>query len=186
MRILVFVGPSGSGKSTLIRELHRRGIVEVMPSWTTRPRRDDEAEEDVDHLFVGNEDFDELEKASHFLETVELFGFRYGLPAINPSSVDRIPAISVRAHLLDLVAEHFPDHVVYQIESRLEVARERITRRGGSRLEMEARLDSFTAELAFGRARCSRSFDTSDPSADVAGAVERAIEEDFQVERSRS
>src|SRR6476660_9759614 len=41
--LLVFIGPSGSGKSTIVRTLVERRVVTVHPTWTTRPRRADEA-----------------------------------------------------------------------------------------------------------------------------------------------
>ncbi len=110
-----------------------------------------------------------------------MFGFRYGLPVIIPPANDRIPAISVRAPLLDLVSAHFPDHIVYQVESSLEAVSERIEARHVPRTEVQARLDSYADELALGRQLCHRAFDTSVPLAEVAGAVEHAIAEDFQI-----
>jgi guanylate kinase len=184
MTLLVFIGPSGAGKSTLIRQLDDCGAITATPSWTTRPRRADEAGDDVDHRFVDDAEFTAAHESGHFLEVVELFGWRYGLPALLPSQDDKVSLISVRAPLLHLVDAHFPDHVVYQIEAGLEVARERIARRGGSPAEQAARLSAYADEVTAGRRLCDRCFDTSDPSLEVAGAVLRAIEEDFQIGRA--
>jgi len=184
MKVLVFIGPSGSGKSTLIRELHLREIVEVMPSWTTRPRREDEAGGDIDHRFVTDGEFSKLHDDGYFLEAIEMFGFRYGLPPISSPRNGRIPAILVRAPLLDLVSKHFPNHVIYQIESSLEAVSQRMEARQIPRSEMEGRLSAYADELALGRQICHRLFDTSDPLAEVADEVERAIAEDFQLDGS--
>jgi guanylate kinase len=184
MKVLVIIGPSGSGKSTLIRELHRREIVEVMPSWTTRPRREDESGGDFDHRFVTDEEFSKLHDDGYFLEAIDMFGFRYGLPAVTPPQNNRIPAILVRASLLGLVSIHFPNHVIYQIESSLEAVSQRLEARQIPRSEREGRLRGYADELALGRQICHRRFDTSDQLAEVTDAVERAIAEDFQLDGS--
>ena len=181
MKMLVFIGPSGGGKSTLIRVLQARGVVAVTPSWTTRPRRSDESEDDTDHRFLTDAEFTVLQNAGFFLEVVEMFGFRYGLPAPEPSD-DAVPVISVRAPLLGLVDEHFPNHVVYQVEASLDVARERMRARGDSRVEQDARLAAYAEEVARGRQLCDRVFDTSGPVRDVADAVASAIAEDFNID----
>ncbi|MDQ3981811.1 MAG: hypothetical protein M3271_03915 [Actinomycetota bacterium] len=178
MKVLVFIGPSGSGKSTLVRELHDRGIVDVMPSWTTRPRRREEAGEGVEHRFVSDAEFGRLEASGFFLEAVEMFGSRYGLPAITTSHAGSIPAIVVRAPLLRLVAKHFPDHVVYQIESDLETVSRRLRRRGAD-ADMPARLAGYAGELVLGRERADRIFDSGGLPEDAVRDVQRAIEDDF-------
>ena len=180
MKILVFIGPSGSGKSTLIRQLQRRGIVEVTPSWTTRPPRENEAGAGIDHRFVSEERFSELQADGFFLEVIEMFGFRYGLPTVHTPAKGKVPAILVRAPLLELVSAHFPEHVVYQIESSLDLARERLAARQVSDSESQRRLASFADEVVQGRRLCHRVFDSSSPMPEVVDALERAIAEDFQ------
>ena len=58
-RVLVVIGPSASGKSSLVRELHRRRVIRVLPTWTTRPRRADERDGSLEHRFVSDERFGE-------------------------------------------------------------------------------------------------------------------------------
>ena len=72
--VLVVIGPSASGKSTAVRELHRRGVAHVHPTWTTRPRRPDEGDGTLEHRFVTDAMFDELDAAGFFLGTVVLPG----------------------------------------------------------------------------------------------------------------
>ena len=179
MKVLALIGPSGSGKTSLLRELHRHGVVEVTPSWTTRPPRSHEIGDDVGHRFVAREQFSKLELQGFFLEVVELFGFRYGLPDIKSPSNGRIPAISVRASLLDLVSTHFPNNIVYQIESSLELVRDRIGAREAPPAETQIRLQSYGDELSLGRQLCHRTFRALDPVSEVAEKVIRAIEVDF-------
>lgn len=184
MKVLVFIGPSGTGKSTLLRALHRDGVIDVVPSWTTRPRRNEETGGDIDHRFVGSAEFDELEGRGYFLEVIEMFGFRYGLPAVGPPKNGKVPAILVRAPLMELVVKHFPDHVVYQVEASLEDVRERLQSRRMPHTEMEARLAAFREELSLGRQLSDRRMDTSGPLSEVLSEARRAIAEDFQIERS--
>ena len=179
MKVLVFIGPSGSGKSTLIQELVRREEVVVTPSWTTRPPRANETGGDMNHRFVTDEEFTRLQNNGYFVEVIEMYGFRYGLPAIDLPPKDKIPAILVRAPLLHLVSAHYPEHIVYQIESDLETAIERVGARQTPRPEMEDRLRNYSDELALGRRLSHRVFDTAAPLAEVADSIERAIAEDF-------
>ena len=181
MKVLVFIGPSGSGKSTLLRELYRRGEILPTPSWTTRPRRRDEADDLIDHRFVTARRFSQLQEEGFFLEVIEMFGFRYGLPPVQPPVDERIPVISVRAELLDLVSKHFPDHVVYQFESTLQTASERVEARQSPALDVERRLRAFDDEVALGRLLAHRRFDTSGPLSELADLVGSAIAEDFQI-----
>lgn len=184
MRVLVFLGPSGSGKSTVVRALHRRGVIDVTPSWTTRPRRDDEVAGSVEHRFVSEEEFTVRERAGYFLEVVQPFGlpYRYGLPAVAARSDGRVPAIMVRAPLMPLVARHFPDHVAYQIEDSYERVRERMERRGVTGAELGTRLEGFEDERRQGRAVARRTFVNAGSVDALVTAVAAAIAEDIAVE----
>ena len=180
MKVLVLIGPSGSGKSALIQELARRGHILITPSWTTRPRRATETDGDVDHRFVTEEEFAQLQDDGYFVEVIGMYGFRYGLPRIEFPAIGKVPAISVRAVHLHLVSTHYPLHVIYQIESDLETAIKRVGAREISALEMEDRLGSHSDELARGRRLSKRVFDTAPPLAEVVKSIERAIAEDFE------
>ena len=184
MKVLVLIGPSGAGKSTLLRALHDDGVIEAIPSWTTRPRRPEEAGGDIDHRYVSVEEFDELKERGHFLEAIEMFGFRYGLPPIDPPPDDKVPAISVRVSLLDLVVRHFPDHVVYHVESSFDHVRARLEMRGMPRREKEERFAAYRHECSLGREVGDRRLDTSGPFSEVLSTAREAIAEDFQIERS--
>jgi guanylate kinase len=178
MRVLAVLGPSGSGKSTVVRELHRRGVIDVTPSWTTRPRRDDERDGSIEHRFVDEEEFSARQDAGYFLEVVQMFGlpYRYGLPAVEKPAEGLVPAIMVRAPLMPLVDQHFPGHVAYQIEDRYERAQERLARRGG---EPGTRLDRFEQECRLGREAAHRIFVNEGSIDDLVEAVADAVGQDF-------
>lgn len=181
MRVLAVLGPSGSGKSTVVRELHRRGVIEVIPSWTTRPRREDEVDGSIEHLFVDDEEFTATQDAGYFLEVVQMFGlpYRYGLPAVPEPADGRVPAIMVRAPLMPLVARHFPGHVAYQIEDDYQRARERLARRVTAATDLGTRLDGFDEECRLGRQAAHRTFVNGGSVGDLVEAVADAVLRDF-------
>jgi guanylate kinase len=182
VRVLAVLGPSGSGKSTVVRELHRRGLIEVTPSWTTRARREDEHAGSIEHRFVDGEEFAARHDAGYFLEVVQMFGLphRYGLPAVGEPADGRVPAIMVRAPLMPLVHRHFPGHVAYQIEDRLQRAEERLRRRAG---DLGTRLDGFEEECRLGREAAHRTFVNEGSIADLVEAVADAVGQDFDGQR---
>ena len=182
MRVLAVLGPSGSGKSTVVRELHRRGVIELTPSWTTRPRRDDEVDGSIEHRFVDDEEFTARQDAGYFLEVVQLFGlpYRYGLPPLEVPADARVPAIMVRAPLMPLVTRHFPGHVAYQIEDGYRRAEERLGRRAGA---LGTRLEGFEEECRLGREAAHRIFVNEGSIADLVDAVADAVGQDFDGHR---
>jgi guanylate kinase len=181
LRVLVVIGPSGAGKSTVVRSLQRRGIVEVTPSWTTRPRRDDEAHDTVEHRFVSEDTFSEHQRAGRFLEVVAPFGlpYRYGLPAIDPPSGGRVPLVMVRAPLLGLVGRHVAGHLTYQVEDSYDRARERLLARHLDPSVLGSRLEGYEWERVAGRRLAARVFVNRASTAALVDAVTDAIAEDF-------
>jgi guanylate kinase len=158
--VLIVIGPSASGKSTTVRELHRRGVLRVHPTWTTRPRRPDEIDGALEHRFVTDTDFDELETAGFFLGTVALPGlpYRYALPAVTPRDDGPLDAIMARAPFIELFVPYFPARLVYEIDDTRERARTRLIQRGSGEHEIDARLEGHQAEVEAGRQIASRSF----------------------------
>jgi guanylate kinase len=151
--VIVLIGPSGSGKSSSVRALSDRGVLRVHPTWTTRPRRSDEADGSVEHRFVSEEEFDRLVANGAFLDTVALFGLphRYGLPPIYWSSDGRMDAVMLRAPLVERFRKVVPDIFVLQIEDVAERAAGRLRERGGSDLDLQARIHDNEREIIAGR-----------------------------------
>ena len=184
MRILVVLGPSGSGKSTVVRAVHGRGLVAVTPTWTTRPRRPDEAHGSVEHHFVDEAEFEARRRAGRFLDTVRLFGlpYAYGLPAVERPSRGKVPLVIARAPVMPLVARHCPDYVAYQIEDGHDRARERLARRTDG--DLGTRLAGYEDERVQGRAFAHRVFVNNSSVAALVDAVAAALEEDFASDRT--
>ena len=175
--VLVVIGPSACGKSTAVRTLHQRGIVHVHPTWTTRPRRPDESAGSLEHRFVTDARFDDLEAAGCFLGTVALPGlpYRYALPRVAPSDEGPIHTIMARAPFVDLFAPHFPDRLVYEIDDTLERARRRLIERGSDAPEIDARLAGHQEEIEAGRRISSRSFANAGSLDDLVAAITAAL-----------
>lgn len=180
-RILVVIGPSGSGKSSVIGELHDRGIVAVTPSWTTRPPRQEEAERSVEHVFVDSEEFGDKEREGYFLRTVALFGLphKYGLPRIKRPSAGRIPTVMLRAPVMSMVPEFYPNTVVYQIEDTADRVRRRLAGRESRGERLGTRMADYRKEVDLGRDLAARTFVNSGSVTELADQVSRALEKDF-------
>ncbi len=167
--VVVFVGPSGSGKSSVVRELHRRGVLHVHPTWTTRPRRPDEVTGSLEHRFVSDATFDALCRQGFFIGTAALSGlpFRYGLPWLadhprpgepGPGGPGPADAVMLRTPVLARFAELVAHRVVYQIDDRPERVAARLLARHCPPAELQARLDDNRLEVAAGRQVADRVF----------------------------
>src|SRR4051795_2611147 len=130
--MIAVIGPSGSGKSSLVRELDRRGLVRLHPTWTTRPMRADEADGGGEHRFVSEEDFDALEADGFFLATASLFGlrWRYGLPHVAASGDERADLVMLRAPVVERVRRDLGLALVIQIVDEPRRVAERLRARG--------------------------------------------------------
>jgi guanylate kinase len=174
---LIVIGPSASGKSTAVRRLRESGVVQVHPTWTTRPRRPDEGAGSVEHRFVTDAIFDELEATDFFLGTVTLPGlpYRYALPKLTLTDHGPIHTVMARAPFLDLFAAHFSDPLVYEIDDTVDRARQRLIERGSDATEIEARLARHDAEIEAGRKIAARVFLNEGTLDDLVGAIAASL-----------
>lgn len=77
-RLFVIAAPSGAGKTTLVRALTRNHPqLRFSISYTTREKRRNEAH-GVDYIFVGDDEFLELEASGALLESAQVFDNYYG------------------------------------------------------------------------------------------------------------
>jgi guanylate kinase len=183
-RLLVIIGPSGAGKSTAVRRLEAEGLIEVTPTWTTRPPRRGEILACVEHRFVSEGEFERLERCGAFLGTVRLFGlpFRYGLPPIHRPAGGRVAAIMLRAALVPRLRELFADLTVYQVEDDRARVAERLQQRGREGAELGSRLADFEAEVALGRSMAQRVVVNADGPDMLVAALREALRLDFAAE----
>lgn len=172
--VLVIIGPSGSGKSALVRHLAGLDLLEVHPTWTTRPKRPDERFGSIEHRFVDPGTFDVLADAGFFLDTVELFGLphRYGLRPIHPVPSGRIDTVMLRAPLVErfrhVVARPLFVVAIEDDPVRLEA---RLRARGTAGAELEHRLADNEREVVLGRAVADLVLVNDATLDDLAGAA---------------
>lgn len=176
--LLLIIGPSGSGKSTLVRALVDAGVLRVHPTWTTRPRRRDEAEGSPEHRFVDDDTFDRLVAAGAFLDSVALFGlpYRYGLPPIERSDDRAVDAVMLRASLVGRFAEVITDPaIVFQIEDEPNRMACRLRERASSEAEFRCRIEDNRCEIVAGRAIAHRVFVNRGTVEELAHSVTEAL-----------
>ncbi|MDL2363173.1 MAG: hypothetical protein QFB86_02190 [Patescibacteria group bacterium] len=180
-KVLVVIGPSGSGKTTLVQCLSDQKLLEITPSWTTRPPRTDEMNAH-EHKFVSQQEFAKLQKEGFFLETARLFGlpYTYGLPRITHNNKAAVPAIMLRSMVLGSLGHHYKSPIIYQIESHRSITEIRLQLRGGNSLDFEKRMQSYVHEIADGRQRAHRIFKNTDSFEQLLESVQKALRMDFK------
>lgn len=156
--LVVLVGPSGAGKSTLARGLVTSGLVDLHPTWTTRPSRDGETTELSDHVFVDPAAFAAAEAAGRFVIVVELFGHRYGLPPLAATDGQRPSLLLGRTQLLPLLDPLHLDPLVYAVTAQEQALHARQDQRRLTQDEKRAR-DAYDREER--TLVASRIFDTT-------------------------
>lgn len=179
--VLGVIGTSGSGKSTIIRKLHDLGIIQVNPTWTTRPPRPDDEELGVEHVFVSDADFDRKAQNGDFIEVVSMFGlpFRYAVPRLAASRPGRPSLLMLRVSLLPLLVKHYPNHLLYHIEGEAADVASRLKKREAGGEALGTRIEDIAAELETGRAVAARIFVNKDIDKTVE-AIRQAVMEDFK------
>jgi len=182
--LLVIIGPSASGKSSVVRELARRGVIRVHPTWTTRPCRDDEAGISVEHRFVTEAAFDQLEGAGFFVATTTMFGlpYRYGLAPILLDAAGPIDTVMLRAPFVARLAQLAPTCVVYQISDTAKRTARRLAERGTPQQEVAARMADNRAEVEAGRGIARRVFVNEGPLSALVDQVAVTLASDVAQE----
>jgi guanylate kinase len=185
-KFLVIIGPSGVGKTSLVKALRDKGVVRPVPSWTTRPARPRESDEQIDHIFISEEEFERRAKEYFFLEDVAMFGlpYRYGLPPIDfPSDSGEVPVLLLRAPLVPLLQKHYNDFIIYQLEDTYDRVAGRLQDREKNGEQPGERLGMYEKEIASGRKIADRIIVNSDDLVSTVAKVEDAILQDFNKEK---
>jgi guanylate kinase len=180
-KLLVIIGPSGAGKSSVVQRLEQQGVVAVTPSWTTRPRRPDEASNTIEHRFVSEEIFYQKQAASYFLEVVQMFGlpYWYGLPRVEKPALNVVPAVMLRVNLVPLIGTYFDDFIVYQIDDELPKVAARLKARQADGQALGSRLADYQQEVAVGRKLANRVFTNDTTLEELTERIKRALVVDF-------
>lgn len=179
--LLVVIGPSGSGKSSAVQELSRRGLVDITPSWTTRPPRQGEISLCIEHRFVSEEEFSKQQEQGFFLEVVQLFNlpYRYGIPRLQQPKSQRVPLIMLRANLLSLLPKHYTNGIIYQIEDKLFKVEDRLRKRQADGEQQGSRLQDYKKEVRLGKQLAHRVFTNDTDIGLLVDSIEAAIVKDF-------
>lgn len=180
--VLGIIGPSAAGKSTIVMKLTDLSPIWVAPVTTTRPKRPNE--EEFEHIFVNDSEFNEQADRGDFLEVVEPFGLphRYGFPKLTHqhNSHDVITVIMLRVYFLDKLFTHFPEAKVYQIETSLQNAKRYITQRSDE--ELGTRITNFEQEKTLGITKADRTYTHDFKNTDeVATTIATDIALDFRL-----
>ena len=78
--LVVLSGPSGVGKDAVLARMKELGRpYHFTVTATTRPRRSSE-QDGVDYVFLGMEEFQELQQRGGLLEWAQVYGHCYGVP----------------------------------------------------------------------------------------------------------
>jgi len=179
-RLLVIIGPSGAGKTSALKLLHDQGVVEVTPSWTTRPPREDEAEGTLEHTFVDEATFKQKAAEGFFLDTAQLFdlSYRYGLPKLEKPEGSRVATVMLQASLLPLMDKYYTNYTIYQIEDDKDRTAQRLQEREAAGHAMGSRFEEYQQEIEAGRKRADRIFTNDGTLEELAGRIAEALIED--------
>lgn len=180
-KVLVIIGPSGSGKSSVVQELVKNGIISVTPSWTTRPPRPSELIYCPEHVFVSEEEYLQADKDGKFIIKLVPFGlpYQYGLVRLPASS--EIPAVMLRAEVVQEFCKLYPKSIIYQIEDTKERVSSRLKLREEQGEQTGDRVDRYDQEVLAGAKLASRIFKNHHNLNELIQEVVKAISKDFGV-----
>lgn len=171
----MLVGPGGAGKGTVAAALTAQDPrLWLSRSWTTRPRRQGEAEDA--YAFVSREAFMDRVSTGGFLEWAEFLGNLYGTPDPEPpSGCDVLLEIDVQG--AEQVVAKRPDAVVVLLLPPSDgVQRARLAARGDPPEQVDRRIATGREEVARARRLAAHEVvndQVGQAVADLAGIVAR-------------
>jgi guanylate kinase len=151
--IIVVSGPGGVGKGTIVDALVRRDHnLWLSRSWTTRARRQGEAEDA--YVFVSSEAFEEHITAGGFLEWTEFLGNYYGTP--RPEQLDDGESgdivLEIELDGAQQVKRQYPHAIlIFVLPPSREEQERRLRGRGDPGDKVQARLRKAEIEEPIGR-----------------------------------
>jgi guanylate kinase len=173
--VFVLFGPGGAGKGTVAARLVERDPrLWLSRSWTTRARRQGEA--DDAYVFVDRAAFESKASAGGFLEWAEYLGNLYGTP-VGGAPAGRDLFLEIDLQGAEQVRGLRPDATLILLEPpSQEVQAERLRARGDDESHIAERLRAGAEELRRGKSIAHAvvvNHDIDQATDEVAGIVER-------------
>ena len=160
-KLLVFIGPSGVGKSTLVQKLAESRLVQLTPTWTTRPPRVNE-ENLFEHVFCSQQMFTAKKTAGEFVGYSKPFGlpYEYGLPRVSVTNSYEIPAVMLRSFLVAELKQSYKNCIIYAFEIDKKTVKNRLQQRHKHQANQPIgdRLKLYNQEISQGRLMADRIF----------------------------
>lgn len=150
--LFILSGPSGVGKDAVLNRLKETSIpLNFVVTMTTRPRRERERN-NVDYIFVSQEDFQELIDNDGLLEYANVYGNMYGVPRVQvEDALDKGQDVIVKVDVqgVDNIKRIKPDSIsIFLMPSSLSELSGRLRQRRTESLDaLELRIKTASDEM---------------------------------------
>ena len=144
----LFIGRTASGKSSIAKAVCKKLGLKQVKSFTTRPPREGELDNpDSDHIFVNDDEFEELREKDGFIAYTEINGFKYATSEceLYNSSIYVIDPNGV-VNLKENCGDKYKFIEIY-FRVPYITAKQRFMERGGTGIEFKNRYDKESVQF---------------------------------------
>ena len=143
-KLIILVGMSGSGKTTTLRHLTKNYTMNIIPQWTTRPKRKFE-ENESDYLFATKENSPFVKDMLTHYATKTVYGiWHYGFSRQqfedNPNKINiLVTELDSALKLKSALKGQYDTHIIF-LNPPIKDIRKRLEKRGDNPEEVRRRL----------------------------------------------